>query len=262
MLQLLLQLDDQEFTVKFSEGELRADMFSASQLQQNQEASEITSSGNYAVSPWELSVRLHEVIQSRLEARVTELEMALENSERKLQNIETKQINSWKEFTQSELLHSSSEESLTAQPLVMNLSGEALDAYNEAYNELINMDDSEDEHEHSPSAVDEIKHRQSHTATNSHPFSVLNGKTNGSTSLGRILVKEKMKEHNKIGTMEEHLSLVQHLNEVDSSGDESSDYDDEMEKRLIKQIVEKTRMGSPVVLNAQKWLFSMDKDDG
>lgn len=63
---------DQEFTVDFSEGELRADMISelSPKLQPNQDASEITSSGNYTVSPWELSVRLHEVIQSRLEARV------------------------------------------------------------------------------------------------------------------------------------------------------------------------------------------------
>lgn len=265
MEQSFLQLD-QEFAVDFSEGELRADMISepsATQHQRNQVASEITSLSNYAVSPWELSVRLHEVIQSRLEERVRELETALENSERKLQCIEAKQINSWKEFTQSELLHSSSEESLTAQPLVMNLSGEALDAYNEAYNELINMDDSEEELVHSPLVVDESKHRQSHTATNGHLFSIPNERTNGSTSLSRILVKGKMKEsQSKIGTMERHFSLSQQSNDGDGSGDESSDYDDEMEKQLIKQIVEKTRMGSPVVLNAQRWLFSMDKDDG
>lgn len=254
----LLELD-QEFTVDFSEGELRADMISelSPKLQPNQDASEITSSGNYTVSPWELSVRLHEVIQSRLEARVRELEVALERSERRLYCIEAKQIDSWKEFTRSEMLHSSSEESLTAQPLVMNLSGEALDAYNEAYNELIEMDDSEEELIRSPSTVDESKHPQSQTTVNGHLFSIQNGRTNGSISLGRLLVKEKMKDsYKKIGTMEGQ------TNEVDDSGDESSDYDDEMEKQLIKQIVEKTRMGSPVVRNAQRWLFAMDKDDG
>ncbi|XP_022971728.1 uncharacterized protein LOC111470386 isoform X2 [Cucurbita maxima] len=200
------------------------------------------SEGNHTVSPWELSLRLHEVIQSRLEARVRELETALENSERKLQRVETKQINSWKGFTPSELLvHSSSEESLTAQPLVMNLAGEALDAYNEAYNELIDTDDSEEELVCPPSAVDESKHRQSNTTTNGHRFSI-------PTSLSRILVKEKMKDCDY---------KVQQSNDED----ESSDYDDEMEKQLIKQIVEKTRKGSPVVLNAQRWLFSMDKDN-
>lgn len=253
-----MQLDS-EFTGDFSESEL-----SATQLQQNQDVSNVTCSGNYTVSPWELSVRLHEVIQSRLEARVRELEIALENSERKLQCIEAKQMSSWKEFAQSELLYSSSEESPSAQPLVMNLSGEALDAYNEAYNELTNMDDSDEELVSSPSVVDESKPRQSHTATNGHPFGIPNGRTNGSTSLGRTLFKKSDREdsQNKIGTMERCVLLDQQSNDVDGSGDESSDYDDEMEKHLIKQIVEKTRMGSPVVLNAQRWLFSMDKDDG
>ncbi|KAG7021549.1 hypothetical protein SDJN02_15274 [Cucurbita argyrosperma subsp. argyrosperma] len=236
---------EQEFAVDFSEGELRADIInglSATQLHEIQVDSEIASSGNHTVSPWELSMRLHEVIQSRLEARVRELETALENSERKLQRVETKQINNWKGFTPSELLvHSSSEESLTSQPLAMNLAGEALDAYTEAYNELIDTDDSEEELVCPPSAVDESKHRQSNTATNGHRFSI-------PTSLSRILVKEKMKDCDY---------KVQQSND----GDESSDYDDEMEKQLIKQIVEKTRKGSPVVLNAQRWLFSMDKDD-
>ena len=242
MEQFLLQLE-QEFAVDFSEGVLRADIInglSATQLHEIQVDSEIASSGNHTVSPWELSLRLHEVIQSRLESRVRELETALENSERKLQRVETKQITSWKGFTSSELVHSSSEESLTAQPLVMNLAGEALDAYNEAYNELIDTDDSEEELVCPPSAVDESKHRQSNTATNGHRFSI-------PTSLSRILVKEKMKDCDY---------KVQQSND----GDESSDYDDEMEKQLIKQIVEKTRKGSPVVLNAQRWLFSMDKD--
>ncbi|XP_023516045.1 uncharacterized protein LOC111780025 [Cucurbita pepo subsp. pepo] len=249
---------DQEITEDFSEGVLWADMMNDlnPKFQQNQDASKITSSGNYTVSPWELSVRLHEVIQSRLEARVRELEIALEDSESRLQCIEAEQIDSRKEFTQSEMLHSSSEESLTSQPLDMNLSGEALDAYNEAYHELIDMDDSEEELVHSPSPVDEGKHPQSHTATIGRPFSYPNGRTNGSMSLGRVPVKEKTKVcHKKIGTMKDHFSLGQQTNGVD---DESSDYDDEM---LIKQIVEKTRMGSPVVLNAQRWLFSMDKDD-
>ncbi|XP_038878731.1 uncharacterized protein LOC120070906 [Benincasa hispida] len=249
---------DQEFTVDFSEGELRADMISelSPKIQQNLDASEFTSSGNYTVSPWELSVRLHEVIQSRLEARVRELETALENSKRRLHCIEAKQIDSRKEFTQSEMLHSSSEESLTAQPLVMNLSGEALDAYNEAYNELIDMDDSEDLI-HSPSIVDGSKHPRWQTTINGHSFSIQNGRTNGSINLGQILVKKNIKDsYQKIGRMEGQ------TNEVGGSGDESSDYDDEMEKQLIKQIVEKTRMGSPVVRNAQRWLFSMDKDDG
>ncbi|KAK3222856.1 hypothetical protein Dsin_009881 [Dipteronia sinensis] len=44
--------------------------------------------GNYAVSPRELSLRLHEVIESRLKARILELETALENSQNKLETLE------------------------------------------------------------------------------------------------------------------------------------------------------------------------------
>lgn len=44
---------------------------------------------NYAVSPKELSLRLHEVIQSRLEVRIVELEAALENSQKRLHALES-----------------------------------------------------------------------------------------------------------------------------------------------------------------------------
>lgn len=44
---------------------------------------------NYAVSPRELSIKLHEVIESRLEERIRELETALQNSQNWLQFLET-----------------------------------------------------------------------------------------------------------------------------------------------------------------------------
>lgn len=44
---------------------------------------------NYAVSPRELSIKLHEVIESRLEERIGELETALQNSQNWLQFLET-----------------------------------------------------------------------------------------------------------------------------------------------------------------------------
>ncbi|KAB5544577.1 hypothetical protein DKX38_012689 [Salix brachista] len=44
---------------------------------------------NYAVSPKELSLRLHEVIQSRLVVRIVELEAALENSQKRLLALES-----------------------------------------------------------------------------------------------------------------------------------------------------------------------------
>lgn len=42
-----------------------------------------THSSNYVVSPWELTLRLHELIESRLETRIEELELALKISKNK-----------------------------------------------------------------------------------------------------------------------------------------------------------------------------------
>lgn len=50
-----------------------------------------TSEAN-AVSPWELSFRLLEVIKSRLEARVIDLEKELENSQKRVQSMELEKI--------------------------------------------------------------------------------------------------------------------------------------------------------------------------
>lgn len=47
---------------------------------------------NYAVSPRALTIRLHEVMESRLEARIRELETALQNSQNQLQFLETECI--------------------------------------------------------------------------------------------------------------------------------------------------------------------------
>ncbi|KAH6807253.1 hypothetical protein C2S51_028361 [Perilla frutescens var. frutescens] len=41
---------------------------------------------NYAVSPWELSLRLHELIESRLETRIKELEIALSHSDNRVED--------------------------------------------------------------------------------------------------------------------------------------------------------------------------------
>ncbi|KAL5826257.1 hypothetical protein ACOSQ4_018054 [Xanthoceras sorbifolium] len=54
--------------------------------------------GNYAASPRELSLRLHEVIESRLEARIMELETALENSQNKLETLEMESTIPWRDL--------------------------------------------------------------------------------------------------------------------------------------------------------------------
>lgn len=43
--------------------------------------------------------------------------------------------------------------------------------------------------------------------------------------------------------------------------DESYECDYEMERQLIRQIVEKTKKGSPVFQNVTRILYSMDKDE-
>lgn len=258
---------DPDFEADFAQGELKANMINRDKRDSNQDASGSSThhSGNYAVSPRELSMRLHEVIQSRLEERVKELETALENSQRKVKLMESEHRSTGRKFSNSPLRFSSDEESkeecnAMAEPLVMNLSGEALDAYNEAYEELMKIDDSEDEN--SPSVDYENNHQ-----IGSHPFDqrvswVQNGIINGS-SPHIVHNKEKISNevHSSPRTLSEEYSLrVPELLDVGKSGDESSDCEGEMEKQLIKQIVEKTRKGSPVVLNAQKWLFLMDED--
>lgn len=258
---------DPDFEADFAQGELKANMINRDKTDSNQDASGSSThhSGNYAVSPRELSMRLHEVIESRLEERVKELETALENSQRKVQLMESQRKSSWRKFSNSPLRFSSDEESkeecnAMAEPLVMNLSGEALDAYNEAFEELMKIDDSEEEN--SPSGDFENNHQ-----IGSHPFDrsvswVHNGIINGS-SPHTVHNKEKIlsEVHSSQRTLSEECSLrVQELLDVGMSGDESSDCEGEMEKQLIKQIVEKTKKGSPGVLNAQKWLFLMDED--
>lgn len=139
------------------EAELEAELerlgLSVSNSNSDQDVSESSSNHtvdvNYAVSPWELSIRLHEVIQSRLEARIAELERALENSQKKVQHIESERMavqrNEYSETessTQSPFFMEEEDDSID-QPLVLNLSGEALEAYKEAHEEIFNTDISD-----------------------------------------------------------------------------------------------------------------------
>ncbi|CAA0820876.1 Unknown protein [Striga hermonthica] len=152
---------------------------------------------HYPVSPRDLSLRLHQVIQSRLEDRVRELETALEQS-RKIINRQSKNNNpreSESPFSSAEIIRH------VDQPVVINLSGEALSAYNEAYDELAKLSESD----------------------------------NASLDNYAELCSDKMT-----------------VSGADLLYDGS---EDEMERLLIRQIVEKARQGSPAVLKAQRDLF-------
>ncbi|XVF54428.1 hypothetical protein PTKIN_Ptkin05aG0179500 [Pterospermum kingtungense] len=258
---------DPEFVADYAEGELRSDMVKGQAVQsasnEDRSGTSTTHSGNYAVSPRELSLLLHKVIQSRLEERVQELETALQNSQRKLKLMESEHPNSQK-ISYSEWKHSSTLERPQPQineeldsmskPLIMKLSGEALDAYNEACEELSKVDESDEDDV--PSAIyrnnkqeelqifDGNMSRDSQNGVNGSPTNPTRYAKN--TSEGR--------------TWEEQHSRVEELLDVGVSEDEySDDCDDEVEKQLIQQILEKTKKGSPVLLNAQRILFSMDE---
>ncbi|KAK1422297.1 hypothetical protein QVD17_25309 [Tagetes erecta] len=170
----LVELDP-DFEPGVAQGELTADI-----LDDNHDIT--IHSPNYSVCPRELSLRLHEVLQSQLEERIRELEAEIEARNQK----------SWKDFS------SSGDENRVDEPVVLNLSGEALDAYNEACSEFAKFDELDDEFEDDATPQ------------------------NG----GGI------------------------------NGYELGFDEDEMEKLLIKHIVEKARQGSPAVLNAQRALFS------
>ena len=267
-----MQLDP-NFVADFTQGELREDMIhgqAAARPKSNQDARDTSTphSGTYAVSPRELSLRLHEVIQSRLEERVQELETALQHSQRKLKLVESGHKNSWKEFSSNEWRYSSTQEcsianecNPMAQPLVMNLSEEALDAYNEAYIELMKIDDSEDQ---DLSLVTHAnKHQEGFNPSDQHAFRGQNVGIGG--SIPHLAINDDTLSmeffSSKTKAFGGHTSEVKEFNDVCVSEDENSDCDDEIEKQLIKQIVEKTKKGSPVVLNAQRVLFSMDESE-
>lgn len=243
---------DPDFVADFAQGELPANTFSGTNAN-------VTTPlpSNYGVSPHELSVRLHEVIQHQLEKRVKELEIALENSQRRVRFLESKHDGSFGKAsspTKENSMMTSEDCDTMSQPLILNLSGEALDAYNEAYEELIKINDSED---NSPTNIHESDDNKQGSPL-SHDWNVTgfdhSSATNsvvdeGSLSMEPYFSKETMLEGES-------------SSELNVSGDESRDCDnDEMERQLIRQIVERTKKGSPLFQNAKKMLYSMDEDE-
>lgn len=250
----LVELDPDSLP-DIAQGELRADMFGRQANNQPYADRDGNSSStqfiNYAVSPRELTIRLHEVLESKLEERVKELETALQNSGKKVQYTETERTESWRVFSNSEVGSSSiqgspisKEEDLAGQPVVIHLSGDPLHAYNETYDELTKVDGSE---EGLPCGV-ENDHQESLHNFDQDLCWTENGGLHSYNSRHSI--------SNRSGSLdrgEEDHSTSGH--EDDSGGD------DEMERYLIKQILEKTRQGSPAVLKARKILFSMDESE-
>ncbi|XAR63805.1 hypothetical protein NMG60_11023898 [Bertholletia excelsa] len=227
--------DDPNFLPGITDGELRPEMFGrqgGAQPYADQDGSGSSTShhsANYTVSPWELSLRLHQVIQSRLEERIMELETALVNSQKKVRLMESECNSFQKDPSDGELRQSSYE------PVVINLSGEALDAYNEAYDELMKTDELENA---------DLR-REKKYQNGEVECTTINGKASP------VLI------HHGLRALDEHVLS----DDTGISGDESDEGHDEMEQMLIKHIVEKTRQGSSVILNAKKALFLAEENE-
>ncbi|KAI9117198.1 hypothetical protein K1719_011364 [Acacia pycnantha] len=253
---------DPDFIADFAQGELRTDRvqvkaFSPRKPDENTSDAVTPLPGNYAVSPHELTLRMHEVIESRLEERVKELEIALENSQRKVQLMETEHKRyHLRNFSGYEQASSFGEGNpLTyddgdpmAQPLVMNLSGEALDAYNEAYEELIKTDESE---ENSPSGIH----------YDEGLFGIQHGGTNGSVTFFPGNEERFLEFSSSRVKMLEESSDACELNAVVVTRDESCGSDNEMERQVIRKIIDRTKRGSPAFKNVQKLLYCMDEGE-
>ncbi|XP_073048522.1 uncharacterized protein [Primulina eburnea] len=229
---------DPDFVSDVVQWELKADLFDAKKATRPYTNREGISppSAQYPISPRELSLRLHEVIQSRLEERVVELEAALTNSQ-------TKSI------TGTSPSHDIPVPEDDRKSVVLNLSGETFAAYTKAYEELMKVSESDEE---------------------DFPFPFEN--RNGHQDIWKKDVDMVQDSTSNVdlecsnGYMETRLNLgiVKNLDIMNDVGcdsrDESEGGEEEMERLLIRQIVEKARQGSPVVLNAQKALLSTDQN--
>lgn len=224
-----MQLDP-DFEAEVIQGDLKVGFVqSRSDSDASWTPADHTESANYAVSPMELSLRLHEVIKLRLEARIEELEAALQNSQKKVHSLK------WQHLISQTNMASSTPGSPNVinevhemdQPFEMNLSGEDLDAHNEAYDEIIWVADSDQE---TPDAA----------CGNGHIEEVIpryDKQLGEGQNKGRDIM---------IGTSEERILRSQGSSEVAVESDDGENNDE----LLIRQIVKKSRHGLSLVLNS------------
>lgn len=224
----MLQLDP-DFEAEVIQGDLKVGFVqSRSDSDASWTPADHTQTANDAVSPRELSLRLHEVIKSRLEAQIEELEAALQNSQKKVHSLK------WQHRISQTNMASSTPGSPNInevhemdQPLEINLSGEGLDAHSEAYDEIIWVADSNQE---TPDAA----------CRNSHIEEVI---PRYHKRLGEFQNKGR---DNLIGTLEERILRSRGSSEV-AAESEDGESDDEL---LTRQIVKKSRQGFSTVLNS------------
>ncbi|CAA7026978.1 unnamed protein product [Microthlaspi erraticum] len=257
-----------DFEVEFAQGELRDDLVGRQRFDEtesNKEPSGISTpeSGNYTVSPRDLSLRLHKVINSRNGERIKELEIALQESHRKVEQLvmeaeeKKKSVSRFWESHDEVMKHRRDSNRPVSvekkhnpavaevQPLVMNIAGEALDAFHESYEELMDINDYSEEDD-IPFKMHESDQQEELSLTSkSSPWSH----------------RDDMKDSSRTSEDVSFLRLqdLLGLSDKEEEEDEDGEFESEMEKQLIKQIVEKAKQGSSAVFNAQKMLFLMEE---
>lgn len=170
--------------------------------------SDCSKPANYVVSPRELSLRLHELIQSRLETRIKELEIALSHRENRVGVQHQHSIVSARRFSYSGTESSSTHHSPTC------------------------ICDEHDKREDEPSTGNSFCN-DGESGTNR----TQNGDYDSISHHGVITGEDR--SPNLVQDMQRLTSLMS--NEDSMSEDEGSD---ESELLLIKQIVERRRSGS------------------
>ncbi|KAK9748148.1 hypothetical protein RND81_02G039300 [Saponaria officinalis] len=224
---------DEDIIAELVQGELQADTVRRRSSSEptidrgsNSTSTLTPHSAKDCVSPRELSLRLHEVIQSRLESRIIELETELAKNQNHIKHLLSEKSNYWRDFPNS---GSSSSRCSPREPLVMNLSGDALDAYNEAFDELNKVTEKEDE----PSEIRGDGHRQSEDERN-------------------MWLAGKREEAVPIS-----ITGIPSSEDSPMYSDDGDDGEDD-DMLLIMQIIEKARQGSPAILKAQKAMVSLN----
>ncbi|CAL4905705.1 unnamed protein product [Urochloa decumbens] len=235
---------DQEFIGDIVHGELKVDRIPCDLTDYSSESDhgrdsresspDYTCGTNYPVSPRDLSIRLHKVIQHRLEDRIKELESALAHSQKQaqMQMMLTDGIFSERICSNSETGSSNQESpmfiqetSSMAEPYCLNLSGDALEAYDEAYEEFMRIADS-------PCT----------TSTNGKPQVTEDYLVDRGLIWG--MEEDISREPKEVPTWEQVLKSVDHSRAQESDGNDEDETDDDDSKVLIQQIVERTKQGS------------------
>ena len=214
-----------------------------------QSSPDCTRDANYPVSPRDLSICLHKVIQRRLKDRIKELETALAQSQKQAQIQIMARERVFSERTCSNSGSGSSnqdsplfiqETSSSAEPFCLNLAGDALEAYDEAYEEFMRIADS-------PCTTSTNGKPQVNEDYSVDPNMIWGLEDDSTTELKNVWERDaKNGDPNRAQESDGDLE------------DESGDDEDHDSKMLIQQIVERTKQGSPVLINAQRMLFSVD----